>query len=335
MTSSKTAQWPTDGWSVSAPEKQGIDSNQLDKASRRILENYPNVYSLLVVRNGFLVYEKYYAGADKNSAYEVFSITKSVMSALTGIAIREKLIEDTEQKVSELIPSYFNSIDDENKKNITVESVLTMRGGLDAVDSNYRGYYSSPDWVTYALNKPMTTKLNEEFVYNTGLPHFLSRIIFEKSEMSTKDFAQKYLFEPLNMRVDNWDADRAGCHGGGSGLYLTPTDMAKFGYLYLNHGKWDGQQVIPEEWVSESTAHKVTTSPELDYGYLFWLQDMENKSNGQIYATYRADGAGGQQIVVIPKIDTVIVVTANLYSSSVDKSDTQSLIKDYVLPAFN
>ena len=327
------AKWPAKDWSTSTPGKQGLDEQQFTRVNTRIKENYPNVYSLLVIRNGFLVFEKYYNGAEENSYNPVYSVTKSVMSALTGIAIREKLISGTEQKAAELIHEYFDSIDNLKKKDITIENVLTMTGGLESIDNNYNGYFSSSDWLRYALNKPLTDELGSKFVYNTGLTHILSGIIAERSNQNTKDFADKYLFEPLNIEVKRWDRDPSGCYGGGTGLYLTARDMAKYGNLYLNKGNWDGRQLIPEEWVAASSTKKVEVDKGVDYGYLFWISDMENKTTEKTYNTYRADGAGGQKIVVIPETNMVIVVTANINARSKDGADTQRLVEDYVIPA--
>ncbi len=325
--------WPSEDWSTSPPQQQAVDSQQLDKADKRINENYPNIYSLLVVRNGYLVYERYYNGASEDTSNPVYSVTKSVLSALTGIAIHEKVLSNTDQKVSELIPDYFSSPDNTKKKEITLKNVLTMSGGLETIDSNYPGYFSSPDWLEYALGKPLTDEPGSKFVYNTGLTHLLSGVISAKSGMSAREYADKYLFGPLNIKVKRWDRDSKGTYGGGTGLYLTPRDMAKFGFLYLNRGKWEDKQLIPEEWVDESTKKQIHVNEEVDYGYLFWVQTMKDKTRNKSFETYRADGAGGQKIIVIPEVNTIAVVTANINSSSLDKADTQNLVEDYVLPA--
>lgn len=330
---SEGAIWPTKGWSTSAPEEQGIDPALLEKADARIGENYPNIYSLLVVRHGMLVYEKYYQGMNEDSANPVYSVTKSVLSALTGIAIREKLIENVDQKVSEFMPELFNGVDNPQKNDITIQNVLTMSGGLKTIDDDYASYFTSQSWLSYALQKPLTDKPGEKFVYNTGLTHFLSGIITETSAMSTRDFAEKFLFSQIGITAGQWDQDMSGYYCGGSGLYLTPRDMAKLGYLYLNKGRWDGKQIIPEEWVAASTQKQITVNEGVDYGYLFWIQPMQDAAHNKTYATFRADGAGGQKVVVIPELDTVVVITANLFSASLDKADTQALIPDYILPA--
>lgn len=329
----EVAKWPTTNWSTSSPKAQGINEEQLNRADKRIRKNHGNIYSLLVIRHGFLVYEQYYNGADKDTYNPVYSVTKSVMSALTGIAIRDNLFTGVDQKISEIIPDYLNNTMDDNKKNITIEHVLTMTGGLETIDNDYGGYFSSQDWLAYALAKPMKDSPGEKFEYNTGLTHALSKMIQEKAKMNAMEYAKEQLFNPMNIQVDYWDCDMTGCYGGGTGLYLTPRDMAKFGYLYLNKGKWDEQQLIPEEWVEASTSMKVNAYDGLDYGYLFWIQPITNKATNKTYDSYRADGAGGQKVVVIPELDTIVVVTADLQKSAKDKADNQQFIEDYVLPA--
>lgn len=331
--STAKAAWPNDAWSVSSPEKQGVNPEMLGRADKQIRVSYPNVYSLLVIRHGYLVYEKYYQGMSENDANPVFSVTKSVMSALTGIAIRDGLISGTDQKLSEYFPDYFTKIDDTQKNDITIKNVLTMTGGLESIDSDYYSYFTSPDLLNYVLQKPLSDKPGDKFAYNTGLTHFLSAIISETSGKSTKDFADENLFNKIGISADNWESDGSGYNYGGTGLYLKPLDMAKFGLLYLHNGLWDGNQIIPEEWIKESTQKQITANATADYGYLFWLQTIKDKANEKQYTSYRAAGMGGQYIMVIPDLDMVVVVTANSDMSSKDGSDTLKIITDYCVPA--
>lgn len=326
-------QWPTQKWSVSTPERQGMDAGKLAAADQRIQENYPNVYSLLVVKNGFLVYEHYYQGMKPNDANPVYSVTKSIMSALTGIAIEQKLLPGVDVKLAELLPEIFADTDEAGKKDITVKHALTMSAGLASIDDNYTAYSGSPDWLRYALAKPLANEPGMVFTYNTGLTHFLSAAVAKASGGSTLAYAKQKLFDRIGISPGNWSRDPMGIEGGGSGLRLTPVDMAKFGYLYLNEGKWDGEQIIPRDWVAQSITRQISVNPEVDYGYLFWLTTMKDAVKGRGYATYRADGAGGQKIVIVPELDLVAVITANLGDSSRDKADTEAIIADYVLPA--
>lgn len=331
---SNKAIWPTEKWSKATPEEQGMEASVLSGADKRIAANYPNIYSLLVVRHGYLVYEKYYQGVNENTYNPVYSVTKSVMSALTGIAIRDKLIESVDQKVADFFPEYFLQVDDNRKKDITVKNVLTMTGGLESIDSDYSAYFRSGDWLDYTIKKPLLADPGKNWAYNTGLTHLLSGIITKTSKMSTLEYAEKNLFKPLGISdIQRWDMDSKGYCGGGSGLSLTPKDMAKLGYLYLKDGMWEEKQIIPEEWVEEAIKKHVTLKPENYYGYLFWSWDSQAKVNGKSYYAYAASGAGGQYIVVVPDLDLVTVITADENSASKDKANTADIIWDYVIPA--
>lgn len=325
--------WPTKSWSTDTPESQGISSSGLAKADERIRDNYPNAYSLLVVRHGYLVYEKYYNGMGQDNANQVYSVTKSVLSALTGIALQQKLISGTGQTVFELLPEYFDEAGDPGKREITIKNVLTMSGGLESIDNDYGPFFSSPDWLAYTLSRPLTDKPGTKFVYNTGLVQCLSDIISKTSGMDARKYANKYLFSELGINAGNWRKDSSGHYAGGTGLCLTPRDMAKFGYLYLNNGQWDGRQIIPQDWVEESTTKQIQASDTNDYGYLFWLETVHDSVKNVDYDTYRADGAGGQKIFVVPDLDIVVVVTADERKKSVNGADTQGIITEYVLPS--
>ncbi len=326
--------WPVESWSESTPEAQGISSSELEKSDGYIRENYKSVSSLLVIRHGYLVYEKYYNGTEENTSEQVYSVTKSVMSALTGIALQQKLIESVDQSVAELVPDYFTEIDDTRKKNITVKEVLTMTGGLQSIDNDYNGYFSSPDWLSQTLKMPLSDDPGTKFVYNTGLTQFLSNIITSQSGMNTENFAQKYLFSEIGIQIGGWQQDQKGFYGGGYGISMTPGDMARFGYLYLNNGQWNGKQILPESWIEESSKKQIQADNDTDYGYLFWLQTVHDSIKNVDYFTYRADGAGGQKIIIIPKLDMVAVITADWDSNSKD-DDTQNIIFNYVIPAVN
>ena len=325
--------WPTKGWSKSSPEEQGLDTEMLINADKTIENKYPNVYSLLVVRHGYLVYEKYYNGMNENSVNPVYSVTKSMMSALTGIALREKLIINTDQKVSELLPKYFTQIDNVKKNEITIKNVLTMTGGLESIDLDYGSYYASKDWLRYTIDKPLTDNPGEKMVYNTGLTNFLSAVITETSQMTTKDFADQYLASEIGISLDNWECDPKGYYVGGTDLSMKPVDMAKFGYLYLNSGLWDGKQIIPKEWIEESTKKQIKVDSVQDYGYLFWLRTIKDSVHNKEYFTYRADGYGGQIIMVVPELDMVSVITASPNQTFNEEQPTINIIVDYVIPA--
>lgn len=295
--------WPTDEWRASTPEEQGMDSGKLAD----MLENkrFGPIRSALVIRNGYLVLEAYRAPYDKETPCNTKSASKSIMSALTGIAIREKYIDSIDQKVAELLPRHFENADPK-KKNITVKNLLTMTAGIKSSDpaGDPINWARSKDWVRYTINQPVIDAPGKHFNYDTGLTHLMSAVISETSGMATLEFARKYLFDPMGIKAGRWIRDPQGYNVGGSELELTPQDMAKFGYLYLQKGMWNGQQLVPREWVEGSLKNQVNgtsfNNPVNEYGYWWWL-DKDY---------YFAWGWGGQYIIVNPKLDMVVVFTA-------------------------
>lgn len=330
------APFPTNEWSFAHPEELGVSSEMLDKADKRIRKAYPNIESLLVIKEGYLIYEKYYNSNHENKISDTYSVTKSFMSAITGIAIEKGFIASIDDKVSDYIPEYFTMLDDTRKKDITIKQVLTMTGGLESIDSNYVTFFYSEDWTEAALDKPMTSNPGEVFVYNTGLTQLLSAVISRTSSMSVMDFAEGNLFKKIGMNVTCWQSDENGNNGGGSGLCLTSQDMARFGYLYLNEGMWEGEQVISLEWVKDSLTSHIKANDTQDYGYLFWIEEITDTVNNKTYSMFQAYGSGGQIIMVIPELDMVIVITCDRAISPKVKPMTRAIITDYILPsAFN
>ena len=316
--------WPTHGWRTSAPEEQGMDSGLLLKAHKRIIKNiYPHFHSLLVVRHGYLVFEQYYNGFSKDSLNGLQSGTKSVISALIGIAIKKGYIQGTDQKLEEFFPEYYTGSIDPAKRDIRLKHLLTMSAGLEwehTGDIRHR-WEASGDKMKFAIQVPkVVAKPGETFKYNCSLSHLMSGIITKKAGVSTLEFADRYLFGPLGIRKTAWLKDRNGYYLGDWGLDMLPRDMAKIGYLYLHKGSWDGRQILDPEWVRESTAKHMDGSMEtFGYGYQWWT----NKIGGHSF--YMAWGTGGQNIFVFPDLDMVVVTTQEWldFSSNQQVADQQ------------
>ena len=323
----------TTPWPLSLPAGQGMNPVMLDGADQKILADYPNVYSLLVIRHGHLVYEKYYRGMGATDANPVYSVTKSVMSALTGIAMRDGLLAGVDTKLSALLPESFAALDDPQKRDITIGHALTMTGGLASIDSDYYSYFTSRDFLDYALQRTLLAEPGKLFSYNTGLTHLLSVAIGKQSGMDVADYADRHLFGPLGITRYRWDTDRQGRNVGGSGLSLTPRDMAKLGYLYLHEGNWEGRQLIPADWVRESIRRQLAVDTQSGYGYLFWNWEHKANALGTDHYAWGACGAGGQYVIVVPDLDLVAVVTADYNSYAKGKADTIRIIWDWVVPA--
>jgi CubicO group peptidase (beta-lactamase class C family) len=320
-------------WPESTSLQQGLDDSRFTSLTSAVQENYPNIFSLLVVKNGTIVYEKYNQGQRKDNPTHVFSVTKSVTSALVGIALQKGYLKSVDQKISEFLPEYFSDPALSKKKEITIRQALTMTAGLEPADGAIDTWMQSADWFQYALNLPLVNPPGTKFAYNTALTHLLSGVLTRATGMSTRDFADRFLFGPLQIKNYKWDTDPKGYYGGGHLLYLTPRDMAEFGSLYLQQGKWQDQQIVPRDWVAVSTQKQVKLDDMENYGYLWWLFELQSAPSGKTVPAFAARGFGGQHIIVIPELETVVVITSNYVMHSRDGSDPSELVAKYILPA--
>jgi CubicO group peptidase (beta-lactamase class C family) len=308
--------WPTEGWRTSAPEEQGMDPAKLGQMMDYISENNLAIDSVVVVRNGYIVFEEYPNPVyDKDMPHIIHSITKSFVSSLLGIAIREGLIEGVDQKFVDLFPERTIQNLDSRKESITLENVLTMSVGMewnewkyaytDARNDYIKAVYYSSDPVQYVLDLPMMEDPGVRWNYNGGTSHLLSALVSEVTGYDTLEYAKKFLFAPLGITQSRWDADRHGIRYGGGGLYLTPRDMAKFGYLYLNNGMWEGEQIVPADFVAKATKTHFAVDAYTGYGYQSWWICRDT-------GVYYAAGLYGQRIYVDHELDLVVVFTANI-----------------------
>jgi CubicO group peptidase (beta-lactamase class C family) len=249
---------------------------------------------------------------DENSRHILYSCTKSVTSALIGIAIEEGYIGGVDDKILDYFDEDDIQINDSRKQNITIANLLTMSAGFEWNESisyydpanSFRQLITSDNWVQFVLDRPMVSNPGLIFNYNSGISHLLSAIIQKTTGKTTLEFANEHLFGPLGITNIFWDTDPQGINFGGSELYLTPRDMAKFGYLYLNNGSWDGIQIISHQWVNASISHQIIVSEYNDYGYQWWMP-----KNG---SQYLAVGWSAQRIYVMPDYNIVLVFTANV-----------------------
>ena len=311
--------WPTKDWRESTPNEQGMDSKQFKLLHEHIKENLPHMRSVLVIRHGYLIFEEYYQGMP-NDYQEVASVAKSIIATLIGVALREGYIQSVDQKVVDFYPEYVTPNTDPRIRDMTLEHVLTMTSGLDR-ETDY-----GEDWLESTLEQSVSSTPGQVFHYNDSAVHLLSGILTRTSHMTAIEFGNKYLFQPLGIPLPPWEADPQGNSVGGDGLALRPREMAKIGHLYLNQGFWDGSQLVPAEWVRETT-HKHTDADILndDYGYLWWVTTVEG------HAAYYAAGFGGQFIYVVPDLDLVVVMTGN--ASFPELLQHLDIVRLYILPA--
>lgn len=314
------------------------------------------IHSILVFRKNRLVFEKYWDGYDMTfdldytlevkqfdieTLHYQASVSKSVTSALMGIALDKGLISSVEETVFSFFPEYDYLMNEDNR-DITIEQMLKMTSGYewnefvyepgDPRDSHYQ-MFTSHSPLVFLLGRDVISEPGSTFLYNSGDANLLGEIIRRESSSDyLHKFAEDYLFGPLGIDVYHWVrlplADFITFASGG--LFLRPRDALKIGTLYLNDGQWNGEKVISSAWIHESFENTIPLFESYEYGYLWWLAPAEYKSG--IVQTYCAIGWGGQHIVVIPELELAVVWNAGGYleDTLLDRDD---IINDYVLRA--
>ncbi len=325
---------PASEWRTLPPEALDMDQGKLMELDPVIREGYSNINGIVVVRTGYIAYEKYYNGYGATDTHHVASVTKSIVSTLVGIAIDEGHIKDVNQRVLEFFPEH-NSMSG-LKQEITLKHLLTMTAPYPYEDWHepLDKMCMQSDWVRYILDMLGEGGKLGDFKYSTAGAHLLSAIITRATGESARGYANKHLFKPIGVKeipdykmeaygfdelfgakLRGWVHDPDGYSTGGWGLKLSPRDMARFGLLYLYKGKWGDKQVISEKWVKEST--KMTPNK---YGYLWWLGEE----------AYMAMGDGGNIICCIPEKSLVVAIASEFISNPRDRV---TLIKEHILPA--
>ena len=264
--------WPTEGWRISTPEEQGMDSQKLEAMLAEIKDRDINLHSLLIIRNGYIVSETYFGPYGQDTKHEMQSAGRSWTSALIGIAIDKGYIDGVDQRILEFFPERTFANMDQQKEAMTVEDVLTMRTGLEwqELPGAFEQMQKSPDWIQYILDRPMTEEPGTRWNYCSICSHLLTAVLNETTGMNPRAFAEQYLFRPLGISDVVWIADPEGIPLGAGGFKLTPRDMAKLGYLYLRNGQWDGQQIVSSEWIRKSTQTYSVVNEHLGYAY-HWI----------------------------------------------------------------
>lgn len=336
------APYPNETWPQSTLSEQGLNPTRLTDLIQKCEDNtYRSIHSLLIVRNGYMVSESYFHGYDADSLHTLQSVSKSITSALMGIAIHRNDIESVDQKVLGFFPEIKN-IDnlDDRKGAIRLEDLLTMRSGTDY----HEGYNGSPHnrlnnlssgWDRFYLNRPMTHEPGSHFLYDSGGVILMSAILRNLTGMHADKYADQYLFPQIGIKRSRWYRNSEGHPHTGGGLYLRPRDMARFGLLYLRKGLWNDKQVIPRDWVEASFIQHVTFSGsrrphDVGYGYLWWILEPDPQGDRD-HPIYAAKGYMGQYIFIIPEHDMIVVVTGGARSGRDMQAPVNFLFTD-ILP---
>lgn len=342
---------------LSSPSSLGIDSLLLQKMTEKIEnQEYPNLHSLLILKDGKLIYEEYFKGQDYSygkdlgvvqhsdvTLHDVRSISKSVVSICVGIALDKGYIDSVEQKVSIFFPEHI-SLFKGRKADWSIYDFLTMTTGLDwneripytSGENDEVQLSNSKNPIEYILSKDLVDSTERLFNYNGGATQVLAHIIEKTSNIPIDEFAKKHLFSPMGINNFEWQK----YHGSGkisaaSGLRLTSRGLLKIGLLYRSKGLWDGQQIISRKWVEDSFKKHVTyPSMYYDgddyYGYQFWIWD--DKIGNQEFKVVSANGNGDQNIYWDIKNDLIIVNTAGNYNNWDIENTFYNLVKNEIYP---
>ncbi|MBE0526632.1 MAG: serine hydrolase [Candidatus Thorarchaeota archaeon] len=317
-----------------------MDGSMLQAMIDHIIDEDLDVHSVIVIRNGYVVLEEYpnpFQGQSRTQSFDgthyLYSTTKSFTSCMVGIAIDKGFLDNTSQKVLSIFTDMTFDNVDERKERITIDDLLTMRSGLPWDETS--APFNSPDndvWqvnfnssggVQFVLDQPMEDEPGVYFHYNTGASHVLSGIVHEVTNMSMLEFADENLFTPLGIDRFLWPSDTQGVTFGGFDLQLRPLDMAKFGFLFLNNGTWDGEQIVSSDWVHNTTTTVTTLNSISGYSRQWWTMPD--------YGVYHTAGLYGQYIFVAPELDIVAVFTSGYGANDVDENP--QMVRDYILSA--
>lgn len=329
-------------WDISLPESQQMNPQILDSAFIQAKAT-GFMDGLLIIRNGKLVKQQYYNGYDAGRPHHIMSVSKSFLSAITGIAFYLGYIDSLNEKVMDYFPEYVYPNMDPRKYDITIKHLLTMRMGIQReAYNNYEVYwdlYTSENWIKSTIEMELLFNPGERMHYNTFETHLLSAIITKATQQSTFEFANEYLFEPMGIDCDAWEQDPQGYYFGGTSMYFTPQETALLGYLYLKNGMLDDVKIVPNDWIeltlSPSTnnqhPNKWGAWKNYNYAWLWWLGQINNHN------LFMAYGYGGQFIITFPDMNLIIVTTSR-YEVDPDTSTIQEwaifdIVADYIIPS--
>ena len=315
----------------STPEAEGVSSVAIQKFIESYKKEKHELHSVMIIRHGKVISEAWWSPYGPELKHSMYSVSKSWTSTAVGFAVSENKLQ-LSHKVLSFFPEHADLSTNSFLKDLTVKDLLTMSVG-HKVEPLRSVIVMQPDWIRGFLKTPIEYAPGTKFLYNTLATYMLSAIVQKVTGQSLINYLEPRLFKPLGISGVDWEYDSKGINTGGWGIRVKTEDMAKLGLTYLNGGKYNGKQVISKAWVSEATQKQIDQNPEASqakkdssdwlqgYGYQFW-----RCRNG----AFRADGAYGQYIVMMPEQDAVVVIT----SESMDLQDDLNMIWQHLLPAF-
>lgn len=328
-----------DGWETSTLLDEGVEPAGLNEMMLEILAGDSKyVHSILLVKNGKLIFEEYFFGYNRDANHFQASVSKSVTSLIIGIAIDKGYVPHVDTFAYEIFSDYGRAKWIEHKYPIRLKHMLTMSAGLDWDALSHRrshpGHttyqmYASDDPIEFVLNRHLSDVPGQKYNYNSGLTILLGEIVRHESGMNIDEFSGKFLFAPLGISNYTWDRFPDGTIQTDGGLHLRPRDMAKIGHMMLKNGNWQGKQIVSKAWIDASTQSHIS-GLGLGYGYQWW----RGKAfiNSQVIEVMYASGHGGQKIFIIPQLDLVAVFTSKVFNPTGHSGPEKMLVK-YILPS--
>ncbi len=325
----------SDGLVTALPEQVGVDSRMLTQLSSWLREQQLDIRSLLIVKDGKLIFERYTSDLDRDHNYELYSITKTVTSLLAGMLIDEGRLS-LDDNIYDTLGKYRPDLQAQlaDKKDITLRHLLSMSSGLhyDFNPENDPIYYGSPDRLKLVAGTTPKVAPGSEFEYTDVNPVFVAAMVSAAAGMPVADYAAEKLFKPLGMANYQWDrADEQGLVSAGWGLRLRAIDLAKVGQLIMDKGQWQGRQIVSESWIKQMS----TPVAARDFGYYLWLQHIVDTEKDMDMMGFK-----GQFATILPDSNTVVVMTSMLpidggLRHSKNVRVFRDVVNDYVVPAIH
>jgi CubicO group peptidase (beta-lactamase class C family) len=329
---------PYNGFEIS---KESFDQNKIRELKANVeADVYKHITSIVVIKNGKILVEEYFNGANRDSIHDVRSVGKSFTSTLTGIAIHEGYLKSEDQLLKEFYDLKAFANYSSEKDNVSIKQLLSMSSAFDGNDDDFNSpgneenMYPTTNWVKFALDLHADAKkYTTQWHYFTGGLILLGDILNKSVPVNLESYADSRLFKPLGISNYKWQYTPQKVVNTAGGIKMNALDFAKYGQLYKNGGKWNGKQLIPAEWVTEtfSKQKKIPDRNEEYYGYLFWNKTYH--VNGKDFETYYCAGNGGSKIFVFKDQPLVIVVTATAYGAVYAHPQVDQMMTKYILPA--
>lgn len=318
--------------------KSQINNSKIEELNRKIAkQNFKSITSIVVLKDGELLLEEYFNGANRNTLHDTRSVGKSFASTLLGIAVKDNYIKSESQTLNEFYKLNTFQNYSSSKDSITLKDLLTMSSSFNGSDmnsespGNEENMYPTKNWVEFALNLPIDKSkvANKQWDYFTAGVVVLGDIIHKSVPNGLEKYSNEKLFKPLGITKYNWQFTPQKVANTAGSIQLRSLDYAKYGQLYKNQGNWNGKQILSKEWITNSFSHQMTISEDEYYGYLFWNKTYN--VNGVNYEVYYSSGNGGNRIFIFKDFPIVIVITSTAYNTPYGHKQVEKIMQNYLI----